>query len=125
MDGVTGGLSTVEPFGGADGSSPYGSPVLDFAGVLYGTTTAGGANGRGTVFKVAAGPGTVTTLYLSDDRADGGDPYTDLTRGTDGVTLYGTTFAGGAAGNGTVFSLTPVPERRSGWRPSGWWSSGD
>ncbi len=118
-------LSTLGSFTPASGFGSYGTLAQDAAGNLYGATGDGGANGPGTVFKVVAGPGTDTTLYSSDDGADRGDPYTDLTLGTDGVTLYGTTFAGGAAGNGTVFSLTPVPERRSGWRPSGWWSSGD
>lgn len=36
-----------------DGSSPRADLVMDTAGNLYGTTYSGGANGYGTVFKVA------------------------------------------------------------------------
>jgi uncharacterized repeat protein (TIGR03803 family) len=37
--------------GGADGSIPLASPILDAAGNLYGTTQ-GGGKGNGTVFKL-------------------------------------------------------------------------
>lgn len=59
----------------ADGSQPYAGLVLDGAGNLYGTTSAGGASGYGTVFKVATGvpnsQWTETVLHdfnLSDGR---------------------------------------------------------
>ena len=35
---------------------------MDSSGNLYGTTTAGGASGDGTVFELAKGSGTITTL---------------------------------------------------------------
>jgi len=38
--------------GGSDGNYPYGSPVLDKNGNIYGTTSAGGANGYGVVFQI-------------------------------------------------------------------------
>ena len=38
--------------GGADGGYPYTSLVLDVQGNLYGTTTGGGANAYGAVFKL-------------------------------------------------------------------------
>jgi uncharacterized repeat protein (TIGR03803 family) len=38
--------------GGADGAYPYAGLVRDAAGNLYGTTSAGGAFGGGTVFKL-------------------------------------------------------------------------
>jgi uncharacterized repeat protein (TIGR03803 family) len=39
-------------FNGADGSAPYGSPVLDNLGNLYGTTYSGVSSGSGVVFQV-------------------------------------------------------------------------
>ncbi len=44
-------------FGGApDGSNPVGGVVLDKDGHIYGTTTAGGTAGRGTVFYLVPAP---------------------------------------------------------------------
>jgi uncharacterized repeat protein (TIGR03803 family) len=42
--------------GGSDGADPYSTPVLDTSGNLYGTTTAGGQQGYGTVFELTIGP---------------------------------------------------------------------
>ena len=52
--------------GGNDGSTPYDGLTLDTSGNLYGTTTAGGASGNGTVFKLAKnsdGTWTESVLY--------------------------------------------------------------
>jgi uncharacterized repeat protein (TIGR03803 family) len=38
--------------GGNDGAYPIGSLVLDKSGNIYGTTSAGGANGKGVVFEI-------------------------------------------------------------------------
>jgi uncharacterized repeat protein (TIGR03803 family) len=48
--------------GGTDGSTPLAGLIEDGAGNLYGTTTAGGNSGLGTVFEIAAG-GSETVLY--------------------------------------------------------------
>jgi uncharacterized repeat protein (TIGR03803 family) len=91
--------------GGSDGSEPKGSLLADTAGNLYGTTAAGGANGWGTVFKVAPN-GTETVLY-SFAHGDGGwMPLAGLIADSAG-NLYGTTDAGGTADFGTVFKLAP------------------
>lgn len=92
------------PFtGGVDGGGPNGSLIRTANGVLYGTTTAGGASGAGTVFKVVGKKETV--LYSFTGGADGGDPQAGLTADAAG-NLYGTTSSGGATGNGTVFRLS-------------------
>ncbi|MBT9096463.1 hypothetical protein KFZ76_01910 [Methylovulum psychrotolerans] len=46
-------LATLADFNGTDGSWSTSRLVRDTAGNLYGTTTAGGANNLGTVFKIA------------------------------------------------------------------------
>ena len=44
------------------GQVPYGGLIADASGNLYGTTSGGGANNKGTVFEVAAGTHALSTL---------------------------------------------------------------
>jgi uncharacterized repeat protein (TIGR03803 family) len=89
---------------GTDGYAPV-AVVLDSKGNLYGTTYAGGAGDRGTVFKVTPS-GTETVLY-SFTCQTGCSPYAGVVLDPKG-NLYGTTNSGGASGVGTVFKLTPT-----------------
>lgn len=78
--------------------------IADSAGNLYGTTYAGGANGKGTVFKIAP-DGTETILHAFGANAtDGQNPVGGLVVDSAG-NLYGTTVGGGAYGGGTVFKI--------------------
>jgi len=91
----------------ADGNEAVAGLVQDTNGTFYGTTTYGGANGYGTVFKITAG-GVLTTLYSFCSGAgcpDGESPDGTLIQATDG-NLYGTTYSGGAYGHGTVYKIT-------------------
>jgi uncharacterized repeat protein (TIGR03803 family) len=99
--------------GGPDGENPQGFLVRDKAGNVYGTTTAGGATGAGTVFRVTAA-GRETVLYSFTGAPDGAAPEAGLARDTAG-NLYGTTPAGGANGNGTVFKLSPPKQQGAPW----------
>jgi len=90
-----------------DGDTPLSGLVQATDGNFYGTTQAGGANGDGTVFEITPS-GTLTTLYSFCSQtgcADGSNPWAGLLQATNG-TFYGTTQAGGANGDGTVFSLS-------------------
>jgi uncharacterized repeat protein (TIGR03803 family) len=96
--------------GTSDGSLPEAGVIADYAGNLYGTTYGGGANGFGTVFKLAP-DGTETVLYAFKGGDDGDGPFAGLIRDS-AHNLYGTTLHGGASGNctdgcGTVFKLAP------------------
>lgn len=88
----------------SDGAVPYAGLVQDKSGNLYGTTNLGGANDKGTVFKVVPKTMKVTVLH-SFTGSDGAYPYSGLTLNSTGTTLYGTTYQGGSSGNGVVFSL--------------------
>jgi uncharacterized protein (TIGR03437 family) len=103
-----GSLTTMYSFcflaGCADGAQPRGGLTQASDGNFYGTTSGGGING-GTVFKITPG-GTLTTLYSFCPQAvcaDGSDPTAGVIHGSGN--LYGTTVAGGASGDGTVFKL--------------------
>ncbi len=93
--------------GGSDGATPEGPVVFDSAGNLYGTTTFGGANGDGTVFKLThGGSGWTESVIHTFQPADGEFPEAPLVIDGSG-NLYGTTYQGGALGHGAVFRLTP------------------
>jgi uncharacterized repeat protein (TIGR03803 family) len=90
--------------GGTDGGYPRAGLVRDAKGNLYGTTSGGGVQGYGTVFKVDT-TGTETVLYSFGATAgDGAEPWASLVRDAQG-NLYGTTFDGGAYDYGTVFKV--------------------
>ena len=99
----TGTITTLSSFTGNTGANPQGGLVEDSSGNLFGTTNGGGYYGDGTVFEVAAGSGTITTL-ASFNGANGANPEAGLIEDSHG-NLFGTTCEGGPNGLGTVFEL--------------------
>ena len=99
--------STIHDFTyhGNDGASPQGGLISDQAGHLYGTTVHDDTGG-GTVFELTPSGGSWTYDYLYG--FTGGidlGPYDKLVMDAAG-NLYGTTFADGRYGYGSVFKLT-------------------
>src|SRR5580704_13102129 len=99
---------------GADGGIPYSGLIQDSAGNLYGTTTQGGAgrfdcpDGCGTVFKLDT-TGNETVLHsFGQTITDGQTPFYGYLFRDRAGNLYGTTYAGGADGNGTIFRVSPT-----------------
>lgn len=89
---------------GADGEYPRAA-LTDVGGRLYGTTSAGGKYGRGTVFALGtAGREQVLYHFGTTGYHDGTTPLSGLVNA--GGTLYGTTEQGGQGSGGTVFSIT-------------------
>jgi uncharacterized repeat protein (TIGR03803 family) len=105
----SGTLTTLHTFNGMDGSGSSAAGLVQGAdGNFYGITKTGGANGYGTVFKITP-TGVLTMLHSfcaqgGASCTDGRGPGPGLVQDTNG-TLYGTTFAGGASDDGTIFSL--------------------
>jgi uncharacterized repeat protein (TIGR03803 family) len=93
----------------ADGATPEAGLVLS-GSTLYGTTSAGGSGGNGTVFSLSTNGNNFTVLksFTALDKStytntDGANPAAALIV-SNGV-LYGTTQNGGTAEYGTIFRM--------------------
>lgn len=90
---------------GSDGATPYGGPILDRSGNLYGTTYLGGSFGAGSVYRLAPSGSswTYTSLYSFKAGSDGSGPaFGSLAMAPNGA-LFGTTEGGGFFG--TAFEV--------------------
>jgi uncharacterized repeat protein (TIGR03803 family) len=94
---------------GADGAIPVAGVILDAKHNLYGTTSAGGSYGYGTVFQLKRSKSgwTEKILYNFQGGNDGGVPYAGVIVDHSG-NLYGGATGGGTAAGGTIFELKPV-----------------
>ncbi len=103
-----------------DGLWPQAGLVQGSDGNFYGTTTSGGTNDYGTVFRISPS-GSYTQLYsFAGPPNDGDYPAAGLVQGSDG-NFYGTTYNGGTHGwgNGTVFRITPSGSLTNLWSFTG------
>jgi uncharacterized repeat protein (TIGR03803 family) len=101
-------LSVIYVFSSLAGSTnvegAYPQSCLAFGpdGCLYGTTSGGGSNGFGTIFRVTTNGALVRLGTFSD--SDPAGRFAGLALGPDG-NLYGTTQHGGVNGTGSVFQV--------------------
>jgi uncharacterized repeat protein (TIGR03803 family) len=107
---TAGTLTTLHLFDGGDGQLPVSGLLLTTSGLLYGTASGGGQSTYyGTIYTITEA-GKFTTRYnfcLTGPCPDGSNPYGALVQGINGL-FYGTTYQGGTANQGTVFSMTPA-----------------
>ena len=94
-----------------DGFFPDAALIQASDGNFYGTTSQGGVDGYGTVFKIPLSPGdTLTTIHSivcsSESCPEGYAPETALVQATDG-NFYGTTLYSAYTTQGSVFQVTP------------------
>ncbi|MHC5718638.1 MAG: choice-of-anchor tandem repeat GloVer-containing protein, partial [Nostoc sp.] len=68
-----------------------------------GTTSTGGANNKGAIYRLTGG---TLTLLFSFNGTNGATPQSTLIQLANGA-FYGTASTGGASGQGTVFKFTP------------------
>jgi len=97
-----GAVTTLHSFDGTDGATPYGI-LLGSDGNLYGTTQAWGRHFGGTIFRTTPA-GAFTTLH-NFDGTNGKNSYCGLVEVAKHV-FYGTTYFGGTANDGTIFSIS-------------------
>ncbi len=110
------------PFTNRDGTLPSGDLALA-GNILYGTTSRGGTNGNGTVFSLSINGADFATLYTFTalNTNSSMDPLNPISTNSDGAiplgglvisgnVLYGTTSFGGLNSDGTVFSLSVLPQ---------------
>jgi uncharacterized repeat protein (TIGR03803 family) len=104
-------LHTLRDFKAGDGAFP-GAPVLVDGSTLYGTTEQGGTYNDGTVFRFSKvnDKWTASGRFSFND-ADGKTPSGALTLRSGRI--FGTTFTGGSALWGTLYSIGTDPKR---WR---------
>ncbi len=96
-------LTSLTSFTGSAGPSAPLIQGTDHA--LYGTTFQGGANGKGSIFKIPPG-GTVTPMHdFAASGNEGAFPYGGLVQAPDG-NFYGT--ATGGTPYGVIYEITPT-----------------
>ncbi|MES2950029.1 MAG: choice-of-anchor tandem repeat GloVer-containing protein [Pseudomonadota bacterium] len=103
---VDGKYQVLHSFEGApfDGMYPESAPVAQANGTFVGTTSFGGVDNAGTIYRLAA-DGKVTLMH-SFSGPDGKIPQFGLAVGPDGL-LYGTTNTGGENDSGTIYKVLP------------------
>ena len=86
-----------------DGAFPYGT-LIESDSVLYGTTSSGGDNGKGTIFKIKPdGKGYQKIYSFQGGKLNSSQPCGSLLK--IGSAFYGMTRNGGTIDSGTVFKI--------------------
>jgi uncharacterized repeat protein (TIGR03803 family) len=100
----------------SDGANPTAGLILS-GNLLYGTASAGGSSGHGTVFMLNTDGTGFTNLYNFTATPRYPEPQTNLDGANPsgalilaGYALYGTAAHGGSSANGTVFRLSFAPQ---------------
>ena len=89
--------------GDTNGAYPGAPLVVGADGALYGLSAVGGTSNKGTLFRLQT-DGTFTKLHDFNGSDGNGSPAGALAAGPGGV-LYGSTWLGGASGDGTLFRV--------------------
>lgn len=99
--------TTLVAFEGPNGARPWGTLLQASDGTLYGTTTSGGRDGAGTVFRLHPDRDDFSVLF-SFSSPTGSQPLGGLVEARDG-SIYGAT----SLGRGVLFHISPTGEYRS------------
>ena len=111
---------------GDNGYYPSPGLTIGSGGVIYGTTSSGGASDVGTVFSLTPPPGeplgagawTESVIYNFTSGTPGVlQTFSGLAIGQGGA-IYGATAYGGPAASGTVYALNPPTSSSGAWTES-------
>ena len=87
------------------GTTPRGRLTEAADGYLYGTASAGGSTGNGTIFRLLKdGSGYSILKHFTTEPSEGWQPNGRLSEGADGL-LYGLVSSGGASNSGGIFRI--------------------
>jgi uncharacterized repeat protein (TIGR03803 family) len=104
-DGTTQVLHTFT--GGSDGQNADGTPIKwSYDGNVYGTTQFGGSAGCGTIYKYTPGSGAYQQVHAFQCGSDGAFPFAGLANADADGDLFGTGYAGGNSGDGSLVFVT-------------------
>jgi uncharacterized repeat protein (TIGR03803 family) len=102
-----GNMTTLYDFARADGQHCNVGLTLGNDGNFYGACYDGGTSNFGQLFRISSA-GAYTVLYsFTNAGGDGANPNAPPIQATDG-NFYGTTAAGGAQHDGTIYKMTPA-----------------
>ncbi len=104
-------------FNGTNGAVPIGALIMDGSGNLYGTTIGGGASGEGTVFELAKGSSTITTL-ASFNGTNGAKPVCRSDHGRQRQSVRHNVFGRSRPISARYSSWPTVAARSPRWRRS-------
>jgi uncharacterized repeat protein (TIGR03803 family) len=99
-------------FGGVSGAQPSAPLAILASGIFAGTTATGGASGNGVAYTLTRGPSGMQedVVYAFQGTPDGSDPQGGLV-GLPTGQLFGTTYAGGQSGLGTIYAVNASASR--------------
>jgi gliding motility-associated-like protein len=95
------GFTKLFDFNGANGDQPWSVSLSTSGNVLYGTTTLGGVDSLGCIYKINTNGGGYCKILDFHGTDNGSIPQSELL--LSGNTLYGTTSKGGSLGVGVIF----------------------
>lgn len=101
------GYTVIKAFGdlSEDGVNPEGTLILASDGYIYGTTSSGGQDNQGTIYRLKEDGSDYSIVFSFSSTMKGGIfPKSGLLQLDDGF-LYGTTLIGGEYNMGTVFKI--------------------
>jgi uncharacterized repeat protein (TIGR03803 family) len=101
------------------GEDPLDGLLMDSSGDLFGTTSAGGSEGEGTIWEIPAGADSVTTLASFSDTSNAGGEYDDDPTGGIAIdsqgnlygTATGTSIPNDSAAQGAVWELSAATHK--------------
>lgn len=97
------GYQILHRFNRTQGTTPVGGVLVGDDGTLYGTTSGGGPQGAGVIYKIGSGGGfSVLHNFVGNS---GSGPQGEMIFGKDGA-IYGTSFGNGKYNRGFVFRIT-------------------